>query len=299
MKKLTLLIAVAALGILVYKQMAKEAAPAEQASAQALPSYSPQGAIEDEIINGDTTLLELPRLAGGNNNYFVMHRASGKVNYSLEYDITKLHSRWVAFSFDAATAEDNVRRSDAWSWDPKIPAAYDTSNFFRRSGYSRGHLVASEDRTFSQAANEQTFYYTNMSPQLQTHNAGIWHRLENRVQEWARDRAFCDRLYVAKGGTIRDDQVESKKVRGVIVVPKYYWMALVMKKGSTYHGIGFLVEHRFYGAKTSMRSVALSIDELETKLGMDLFHNFPDDIEQQFEAESPATPATLSYWPGL
>ena len=76
MKKLTLLIAVAALGILVYKQMAKEAAPAEQASAQALPSYSPQGAIEDEIINGDTTLLELPRLAGGNNNYFITHRAS-------------------------------------------------------------------------------------------------------------------------------------------------------------------------------------------------------------------------------
>jgi len=299
MKKLPLLIAVAALGILVYKQMTKESAPAEQASAQGLPSYSPQGAIEDEIINGDTTLLELPRLAGGNNNYFVTHRASGKVNYSLEYDVTKLHSRWVAFSFDAATAADNVRRSDAWSWDPKIPAAYDTSNFFRRSGYSRGHLVASEDRTFSQAANEQTFYYTNMSPQLQTHNAGIWHRLENRVQEWARDRAFCDRLYVAKGGTIRDDQVESKKVRGVIVVPKYYWMALVLKKGSTYHSIGFLVEHRFYAAKTAIRSVALSIDELETKLGMDLFHNFPDDIEQQFEAESPATPATLSYWPGL
>ena len=105
MKKLTLLIAVAALGILVYKQMTKESAPAEQASAQGLPSYSPQGAIEDEIINGDTTLLELPRLAGGNNNYFVTHRASGKVNYSLEYDVTKLHSRWVAFSFDAATAE--------------------------------------------------------------------------------------------------------------------------------------------------------------------------------------------------
>ena len=136
--------------------MSKEAAPAEQASAQALPSYSPQGAIEDEIINGDTTLLELPRLAGGNNNYFVTHRASGKVNYSLEYDITKFHSRWVAFSFDAATAEDNVRRSDAWSWDPKIPAAYDTYIQLlppkwlqpRTSGsLGRPHLLAGRQRT--------------------------------------------------------------------------------------------------------------------------------------------------------
>lgn len=296
MKKLTLLIAVAALGILVYKQMTKEAAPAEQASAQALPSYSPQGAIEDEIINGDTTLLELPRLAGGNNNYFVTHRASGKVNYSLEYDVTKLHSRWVAFSFDAATAEDNVRRSDAWSWDPKIPAAYDTSNFFRRSGYSRGHLVASEDRTFSQAANEQTFYYTNMSPQLQTHNAGIWHRLENRVQEWARDRAFCDRLYVAKGGTIRDDQVEAERIKGKMVVPRYYWMALVVKKGKTYEGIAFLTEHRNYGKGEHIDGLMLSIRELEQFTGLDFFYHLPDDIEQAVETTDPHSAASRRLW---
>ena len=76
-----------------------------------------------------------------------------------------------------------------------------------------------------------------MSPQLQTHNAGIWHRLENRVQEWARDRAFCDRLYVAKGGTIRDDQVEAERIKGKMVVPRYYWMALLMKKGKTYEAL--------------------------------------------------------------
>ena len=93
MKKLTLLIAVVVIGSYLYKHRMPQEASAKQASTSSAPNYHSEGAIKDEIINGDTTLLELPRLAGGNSNYFVTHRASGKVNYSLEYDVTKLHSR--------------------------------------------------------------------------------------------------------------------------------------------------------------------------------------------------------------
>ena len=296
MKKLPLLIAVAILGILVYKQIAKESASAEQASAETTSVSPSQGTFNGEILDGDTTLLELPRLAGGSNNYFITHRASGKVNYSIEYDVTKRHSRWVAFSFDAITAQDNVRRSDAWSWDPKIPAMYDTSNFFRRSGYSRGHLVASEDRTFSQLANEQTFYYTNMSPQLREHNSGIWHRMENRVQEWARDRSFCDKLYVAKGGTIRDDQIEDKRIKGKMVIPRYYWMALLMKKGKRYEGIAFLSEHKNYGKGERIDELTLSIRELEQFTGLDFFYHLPDNIEQAVETTDPRSEASKRLW---
>lgn len=296
MKKLTLLIAVVALGVYLYKHTMPQAASAEQPPSSSASSYISEGALKDEIINGDTTLLELPRLAGGNSNYFVTHRASGRVNYSFEYDVTKLHSRWVAFSFDAVTAQDNVRRSDAWSWDPKIPAAYDTSDFFRRSGYSRGHLVASEDRTFSQAANEETFYYTNMSPQLQTHNAGIWHRLEHRVQEWGRDRDFCDCLYVVKGGTIRDDQIEEKRLKGKMVIPRYYWMALLMKKGKKYEGIAFLTEHRSYSKGERIDELTLSIRELEQFTGLDFFYHLPDDVEQAVETANPRSAAVRRLW---
>ena len=296
MKKLTLLIAVVAFGSYLYKHRMPQEASAKQVSTSSAPNYHSEGAIKDEIINGDTTLIELPRLAGGNSNYFVTHRASGKVNYSLEYDVTKLHSRWVAFSFDAMTAQDNVSRSDAWGWDPKIPAAYDTSNFFRRSGYSRGHLVASEDRTFSQAANEQTFYYTNMSPQLQTHNAGIWHHLEHRVQEWGRDRSFCDNLYVAKGGTIREGQIEEQRLKGKMVIPRYYWMALLMKKGKKYEGIAFLTEHRKYGKGERIDELTLSIRELEQFTGLDFFYHLPDEVEQAVETANPRSAAARRLW---
>ena len=252
-----------------------------------------------ENILGDITLLEAPAISGGSHNYYITHRANGIVNYSVEYDVQKLHPRFVCFTFDEVNSVTKVKRTNAWSWDPNIPKQYSTEFMFSGSGYDRGHMVASSDRTFSFEANKQTFYYSNMSPQLGELNQKYWMQLEQQVQGWGRNSRFRDVLYVAKGGTIRDDQVEPHKVKGKIVVPKYYWMALVVKKGTPYHGLGIWVEHRAYTADTPIHSVALSIDELEAKLGFDLFPNFPDDIEKQFEAESPASPDFLSNWPGI
>ena len=231
-------------------------------------------------------------------NYFITHHASGVVNYSLEYDVHKLHARWVAFSFDEVTSRDSISRTNAWRWDPKVPKVYDTSSFFPRSGYSRGHLVASEDRTFSREANEQTFYYTNMSPQLQSHNAGVWHRLENKVQQWGHNRKFCDKLYVAKGATIREDQIKEERLDGKVVIPRYFWMAVLMKKGRSYHAIAFLTEHRSYAKDEHIDQMTLSIRELEQFTGLDFFYHLPDEVENRVEEADPKSPAALRLWWG-
>jgi DNA/RNA non-specific endonuclease len=259
------------------------------------PTTDPKG----EHIFGDVTLLEAPALAGGSNNYYVTHRANNIVTFSLEYDVDKRHPRFVCFTFDDITAGIAVKRTDAWAWDPIIPQKYSTESMFKNSGYDRGHLVASHDRVYSREANMQTFYYSNMSPQLPSFNQKYWAKLEKQVQDWGRNKSFRDILYVAKGGTIRDDQVENTKVKGRIVVPKYYWMAMVVKKGATYHGLAFWLEHKEWDMKTPMMTVAISIDELEKKLGFDLFHNFPDEIENKFEAEDPSDPSVRAHWPGI
>ncbi len=262
------------------------------------PTPEPTPTPDGEHINGDVNLLELPKLAGETNNYFATLKTSdGTVNYSLEYDVDKRHPRWVAFQFNDITAQSNsTKRTDAWGWDGKyIPSSFSTDNWFSRTGYSRGHMVASSDRYYSRQANMQTFNYFNMTPQNQDHNGGIWNQQERLVQNWGRNPRFRDILYVAKGGTIKDGQIKSRKIRNIMVIPEYYFMAIVVKKGSEYHGIAFWTEHRGYSRSTSLRSTALSIDELEKKTGIDFFHNFPDEIENKFEAE-----AVGSYrWPGL
>lgn len=242
--------------------------------------------------------LELPRLSQDKGQYFVSHKVGDEVNYSLEYDADKHHARWVAFTFDDENSRDRVSRMDTWQWDPQLPERLSTERDFKGSGYSRGHLVASEDRVATKEANKQTFYYSNISPQLKEHNAGIWKRLEEKVRAWGRDSQMRRVLYVAKGGTIAEGQIQDKRLKGKIVIPKYYWMALLLEDHEgNYHAIGFLTEHRDYGkAEGNLQKLMMSIDELEHFTGLDFFHNLPDDLEDEVEAEEPTTRASRRVW---
>lgn len=242
--------------------------------------------------------LELPRLSEKSTDRFVTHRLSdGSINYSLEYDSERRHARWVAFTFDRHNSLKRAERTDAWAGDPELIETWEVGDLFRNSRYTRGHLVASEDRVASVEANAQTFYYSNISPQLYAHNAGIWERLERKVRSWGRNNRFRDTLFVVKGGTITDGQIEQERLGGLIVVPKYYWMALLSVKDGQYHSIAFLTERRPYkGAEGNLQSLAVSVDELERFTGLDFFVALPDDLEAQVEREAPLGDASRQYW---
>ncbi len=239
--------------------------------------------------------LEVPSRKSGNT--FVAHTLTFNghevMNYCLEYDPTKFHSRWVAFRFDGDTRDKNVSRSNAWADDPLLPLELrvGTGGFYP---YERGHLCASYDRLSSLTANEQTFYMSNMSPQIGEFNSPYWSTLEGIVQNLGRNTSFADTLYVVKGGYIDDDSdligyvTRSSTMR--IAVPKHYFMALLRLKGTTYNSIAFWIEHKNYGMENvpndtyQKNGQVVSVDRLEELTGIDFFHNLPDAIEKQVEA---------------
>lgn len=205
---------------------------------------------KDENNNSNnfaTGIVELPALRNGANDVFVTHYTTFNgqkvTSFSMEYDKSKKHSRWIAFRFDNQTKQQNVSRSDEpFDADPAIGSQYQRVQAdFGKQGYDRGHLCASADRLYSREVNEQTFYYTNMSPQRNKFNTGIWLTLEGQVQSWGSSCTSSDTLYVVKGGTIdKEDQI-----RGYISndlskpIPKYYYMALLFKKGDSFKAIAF------------------------------------------------------------
>lgn len=260
---------------------------------------------KDENYNSDnfaTGIVELPALRNGANDVFITHSTTfnGKkvTSFSMEYDKSKKHSRWIAFRFDNLTKQQNVKRSDEpFAADPSIPTQYQRVQAdFGKKGYDRGHLCASADRLYSQEVNEQTFYYTNMSPQRNSFNIGIWLTLEGQVQSWGRSCTSSDTLYVVKGGTIdKEDQI-----KGYIdndrskPIPKYYYMALLFKKGDSFKAIAFWMEHTDTQKSLKLSDCALSIDELEEKTGIDFFPSLNDNLENALESTY-----SLKAWPGL
>lgn len=257
------------------------------------------GELGAEHIFGDIDLIELPRLSGAKEDYFVTHRveAGRRVNYSLEYHTPLRHARWVCFSFDDMTKEVNTERSDAWGWDPFIPTDFEVGKLDFK-GFDRGHLVASYDRVFSKEANMQTFYYSNMSPQRAKFNQIAWQQLERAVQDWVRTPGFAEKMYVAKGGTIRPGEYEGRLNANKIAIPKHYWMAIVVQKGDRWRGLAFWISHSSDSKKKGgLAPLTCSIDELEHRTGLDFFFNLPDDIEQSVEAQIPSE--YKKEWPGL
>ena len=239
--------------------------------------------------------LEVPKLAGG-DNLFIQHSVKigndSVMTYCLEYNPVKNHSRWVAYRFDGLTRDLGSGRSDAWADDPKLPVKYQIGyGYFK--GYSRGHICASYDRQYNKEANRQTFYMTNMSPMQSSFNSNYWTAFEQYVQGIGRDASFADTLYVVKGGTIDQTQGTTTSSGGKsIVVPRYYFIALLRFKAGNYSAIGFWVEHKDYGYSGSkvapsyvVRDKAVNIDFLESKTGIDFFHNLPDLKENALEAE--------------
>lgn len=249
--------------------------------------------------------LEVPALKEGNT--FVYHNVQYNnhtvMNYCLEFDPDKMHSRWVAFRFDGDTRgkASNVGRTEAWSDDPDLPSSMRVGyDYF--GGYSRGHLVASYDRQYCYEANAQTFYMSNISPQISSFNSCYWARLEQLVQKMGRNTSpytnFEDTLYVVKGGYI-DGNLRgwiSRPNGKQMAVPSYYFMALLRIKGKTqYDAAGFWIEQRNdypYSDTNSIpvtaftdRNQIKTIDALEQLTGIDFFHNLPDDIENDVESK--------------
>lgn len=246
--------------------------------------------------------LEMPRLRGAVVDMFLVKRISnGDINFCIEWDIAKKAQRWTAFRWDNNNSGGYVDRDklgDNFIEDTDIPAMYRTTyDNYHGSGYTRGHICASADRWYNVEANRQTFLYSNMQPQLYYFNCRIWANLEKKVRTW-NNSSFRDTLYVCKGGTIdhRSDIIETTATG--LIVPKYFFMAILCKNKSTvndgYKAIAFRLEHREdYDDPNNLKPYIVSIDQLEQFTGIDFFCNLPDMVEETVEAS--VTPTAWGF----
>jgi endonuclease G len=260
------------------------------------------------VIAGRT---EIPRLRATSVDQFIDRSSTlnGQklVTYSMEYNYVKFHARWVAYYF---TASNSVQR--CWGRNARIrgvgPALSSTLTSPRLTRQIKAIsipiirvVICVRARTgfYSQDANNQTFYYSNMSPQLYDFNGGIWMYLESKVRTWGYNRSLSDTLFVVKGGTINtEDNIMGYTTTGThkVAVPKYYFMALLARKGNNYEGIAFMLEHRtdYPSSGFNFSQYAMTIKALQDRTHIDFFPSLPDSTEKRVE-----NVYDPSYWTNL
>ena len=136
-------------------------------------------------------------------------------------------------------------------------------------------MAPAGDMAFSTDAMQESFYMSNMTPQIRHFNNGIWRELEENVRDWAYDN---DELYIVSGPIFygsNPDRIGQNKV----AVPDAFFKAILDIEGSKTKGIGFILPHeRSY---KHLREYAVSIDDIEKETGLDLYANLMEESEEE------------------
>ena len=244
-------------------------------SASAASAQGHRGKSEPAL---DKNLMELPAI--GKSDVILVYNGF-VVNYNTEW----LIPNWVAYELTAQEVDGQVPRSNSFGMDMEYKGRQAMREDYSYSGWDKGHMAPAADMKWSQSAMYECFYLTNICPQDHNLNGKDWHMLEKRVRDWAIKYGnvwvVCGPYVTNNGyGTIGDRKV---------VVPDGFFKAILRKEGKEWYSIAFLFKND--SSPQPMKDAVVSVNQVEEMLGLDLFCNLSDKIEDTVESQ-----ADFSSW---
>jgi endonuclease G len=154
---------------------------------------------------------------------------------------------------DNAKYHHDRQGKDRWFFDPRVDKKLQAGDeFYTDNPLDRGHLVRRADSAWgsttkaAKQANDDTFHFTNCSPQHEIFNQSakassehllLWGNLENHVAKQAKG-ATKGRLSVFNGPILRPNDRLHRGLR----VPKEFWKVIVYERDSGKPGaVAFLL----------------------------------------------------------
>ena len=195
------------------------------------------------------------------------------------------HANWASWTLTASDLGPAARtkKFHAERKLPKENCLSPLSENYTDSGFDRGHLVPSGDRTRDRAYNQGVFTMANIVPQAKQVNGQGWNSLERFTQESVKKGS--DAIVVA--GTF--GSIGKFSISG-INIPEYTWkVVLLVPKGKSYslkrttRIYAILYKNALDLAPVPLPDAFLSVDELEEKVGIDVFSGIEDKIEAELE----------------
>ncbi len=213
--------------------------------------------------------LEIPQLDPGEEP--IQH-----TGFTLVYNETHEQAKWVAYILTKEKTIGNAERADKFLPDPLVLSGTATEKDYKGSGYDRGHLAPAADMSWSEQAMKESFYFSNISPQVPSFNRGIWKRLEEHVRKWARQDTV---VYIVTGPVL----TEGLPAIGAnnVSVPAYFYKALLVNRPHQQKAIAFIIANE--KSVLPIEQFAVTVDSLEHLTGINFFPGLPDDLENKLE----------------
>jgi endonuclease G len=182
----------------------------------------------------------------------------------------------------------NQARSNSFAPDKNLPSTITIvqPKDYAKSGYDKGHMCPSADRTSTLPANTETFLMTNMQPQLHSLNAGPWKSLETYERGLA---ASGKQVEIVAGGVFTNSTATIGP--GIAVPTANFKILVVQEPGQTASDVttstpvyAVIMPNKAESAGTKWTQFLVSVDEVERQTGYDFLSEIPDDVENVIEA---------------
>jgi endonuclease G, mitochondrial len=218
---------------------------------------------------------------------FPFNYLMNKPQYALSYHRDNGTPNWVSWHLDTSWLGSAPRQND-YRADPAVPAGWYQvqGTDYSGSGYDRGHMCPSGDRTNTIPNNSATFLMTNFIPQASANNQGPWNDLEIYCRSLV---TAGNELYIITGGAGSLGTITN----GHVNVPAQTWKVIIVLPAASGDDAArvttstrtiAVIMPNTSAVNPDWRASRVSVDQVETLTGYDFFSNVAPATQSVIEA---------------
>lgn len=238
-------------------------------------------------INSEHVTLGVPVDTDTTDDYYIV-----RSQYVVSYNKNKNEANWVAWKLVASDFGDVDRYSGNFIADTSLPASfYKTKHAdYTNTGFDRGHIVRSEERTVTVADNKATFILSNVIPQTPDLNQGVWLKFEYFCQDLA-SKQNKD-LYIYSGPIFTPGVENFLGYTKVRIPDSCFKIVVVLEKNQTLKDVNgktpvyCVVMPNIDGVrKDAWETYSTTVRRIEKSTGYDFLNNVPQAIQDSIETK--------------
>ncbi len=266
--------------------------PRESASPRSTPTTAPANPSQTAFADPSIHLaLGIPTDDTPEDDHLLR-----KPQYALSYNSVRNGPNWVSWELNAGWFGAVPRHKGKFLEDRELPRDFYRTGHddYTGSGYDRGHMVRSEERTRTPEDNKSTFLMTNILPQYHDLNAGPWLRLEEFCEKLSKREN--KELFVMAGGVFpkskRSTKVIGKVIGKDVAVPdKFFKIVIILESGqgaadvqASTPVIAVIMPNETGIQDNGWEGYRVTIDEIEKRTGYEFLSAVPEAIQRVIEA---------------
>lgn len=205
---------------------------------------------------------------------------------TLGYNEKHEQASWVSHIILPDVEKGNVSRTNNFRKDKLVTTGTAGKSDYWYSGYDRGHLAPSADFRWSKTALSESYFYSNMAPQLPELNRQKWAELENAIRDYVIENKV--QVYVVTGGILHDSLpiMQNEGRKNSVSIPNYFYKVVLDNSEGNQKGIGFVLPNG--SCNYPIMSYAISIDSVEKLTGINFFSKIKNEssVEQKTDVSA-------------